>query len=70
MIGRNRREVSLRNRVQVLESRIRLAQAALADFRERFVPMAMAMPIIDVTELLSYLERAENLLAGVEGGGR
>jgi hypothetical protein len=70
MIGRNRREVSLRNRVQVLESRIRLAQAALADFRERFVPMVMAMPIIDVTELLSYLERAENLLAGVEGGGR
>ena len=56
--------------MQLLESRIRLAQAALADFRERFVPMAMAMPIIDVTELLSYLERAENLLAGVEGGGR
>jgi hypothetical protein len=70
MIGRNRREVSLRNRVQLLESRIRLAQAALADFRERFVPMAMSMPIIDVIELLSYIERAENLLAGVEGGGR
>jgi hypothetical protein len=56
--------------VQLLESRIRLAQAALADFRERFVPMAMSMPIIDVIELLSYIERAENLLAGVEGGGR
>ena len=70
MIGHNRREVALRNRVQLLESRIRLAQAALAAFRERFIPMAMGLPIIDVTELLSYLERAENLLAGVEGGVR
>jgi hypothetical protein len=70
MIGHHRREVALRNRVQLLGSSIRLAQAALADFRERFVPMAMSMPVIDVTELLSYLERAENLLAGVEGGGR
>jgi hypothetical protein len=70
MIGHHRREVALRNRVQLLESRIRLAQAALADFRERFIPLAMGLPIIDVTELLSYLERAENLLAGVEGGGR
>jgi hypothetical protein len=70
MIGRHRREVALRNRVQLLESRIRLAQAVLADFRERFVPMTMSMPIIDVTELLSYLERAENLLAGMEGGGQ
>jgi hypothetical protein len=70
MIGHHRREVALRNRVQILESRIRLAQAALADFRERFILLAMGLPIIDVTELLSYLERAENLIAGVEGGGR
>jgi hypothetical protein len=70
MIGHHRRGVALRNRVQLLESRIRLAQAALADFRERFIPLTMSLPIIDVTELLSYLERAENLLAGVEGGGR
>jgi hypothetical protein len=52
----SRRDANLRSRVQLLESRIKLAQQAMA--------------IIDVTELLSYLERAENLLAGVEGGGR
>jgi hypothetical protein len=65
-----RRDASLRQELQRCQCRIRLAQAALAAFRERFIPMAMGLPIIDVTELLSYLERAENLLASAEGGGR
>jgi hypothetical protein len=65
-----RRDASLRQELQRCQSRIRLAQQALAVFRERFIPLAMGLPIIDVTELLSYLERAENLLAGVEGGAK
>jgi hypothetical protein len=63
-------DANLRSCVQLLESRIRLAQQALEQFRTKFIPLAMSMPIIEVTELLSCLERAENLLAGVEGGGR
>jgi hypothetical protein len=65
-----KKDANLRSRVQILESRIRLTQAALAEFREHFMPAAMAMPISEVTELLYYLERAETILASVEGGGR
>jgi len=59
-----RRDSALRGDLQQCQSRVRLAQAALAEFRERFVPAAMSMSILDATELLSYLERAENPLAG------
>jgi hypothetical protein len=71
MMWGRRRDSDLRLRLQVLESRIRLAQAALFDFREHFMPAAMAMPIIEASELLMDLERAENILAGIgEGGAR
>jgi hypothetical protein len=66
----SRRDASLRQELQRCQSRIRLDQQSLAAFRECFIPLAMSLPIIDVTELLSYLGRAENPLAGVEGGGR
>jgi len=65
-----RRDANLRSRVQLLESRIRLAQAALEEFRTKFIPAAMAMPINEITELMYYLERAETCLASVEGGAQ
>ena len=65
-----KRDAALRTDLQRCQSANRLAQQALAEFRERFIPAAMAMPINEVTELLYYLERAETALSGGEGGGR
>jgi hypothetical protein len=55
----SRRDANLRQELQRCQSRIRLAQQALAEFREHFIPAAMAMPIQEVTLLLYYLERAK-----------
>ena len=66
----SRRDANLRSRAQLMESRIRLAQQALAEFREHFMPAAMAMPINEVTELMFYLERAEAALSSGEGGAK
>ena len=66
-----KRDSELRQELQRCQSRIRLAQAALTEFREHFIPMAMAIPINEVAELMFYLERAETLLSSTgEGGGR
>ena len=65
-----RRDASLRQELQRCQSANRLAQQALAEFRERFIPAAMMIPINEVTELMYFLERAETLLASGEGGAR
>jgi hypothetical protein len=67
----SRRDASLRQTLQRCQSANRLALQALAEFRERFIPAAMAIPINEVAELMFYLERAETLLSSTgEGGGR
>jgi hypothetical protein len=66
----SRRDANFRHRIQLLESRIRLSQQALAALRARLVPMLTAhVPIIDATEIVVLLERVENILAGSESGG-
>jgi hypothetical protein len=64
-----RRDHELRAELQACQSKCRLALLALGTFRERFVPLALYMPISDAAELLVLLERAENLLDGIEEGG-
>jgi hypothetical protein len=64
-----RRDASIRQALQRCQSYNRMAQKELAEFRERFIPLAMEIPIQEVAELLYYLERAETILAGGEGGG-
>ena len=65
-----KRDSELRADLQRCQSSNRLAQQALAEFRERFIPMAMAIPINEVAELMFYLERAETLLSSGEGGAK
>ena len=56
MIRRNRREVDIRNRVQVLESRQRVALTALDAFQERLITLARELLSIgDLAELVGQL---------------
>jgi hypothetical protein len=59
--------MELRNRLQLRESRIRLAQAALDALRQRLMALSMTLPIADMAEVLEPLTRIENVLAGGEG---
>jgi hypothetical protein len=63
MIGHNRREVVLRNRVQLLESRQRVALTALDAFQERLIILARnLLSIGDLAELVGQLQSVRALL--------
>jgi len=63
MIGHNRREVALRNRVQLLESRQRVALTALDGFQERLIILARdLLSIGDLSELVGQLQAVRALL--------
>jgi hypothetical protein len=64
MIGHHRREVALRNRVQMLESRQRVALTALDAFQERLIILARDLRSIgDLTELVGQLQAVRALLS-------
>jgi len=58
--------VRLREQLQRCESRVRLAQHAINVFRQRFMPLAMSLPMLDTAEVLGQLTRIETVLAGGE----
>jgi hypothetical protein len=63
MIAHNRREVALRNRVQLLESRQRVALTALDGFQERLITLARdLLSIGDLAELVGQLQSVRTLL--------
>jgi hypothetical protein len=63
MIGHNRREVALRNRVQMLESRQRVALTALDAFQEWLIILARnLLSIGDLSELVGQLQSVRTLL--------
>jgi hypothetical protein len=63
MIGHNRREVALRNRVQLLESRQRVALTALDGFQERLIILARdLLSIGDLSALVGQLQAVRTLL--------
>jgi hypothetical protein len=63
MIGHNRREVALRNRVQLLESRQRVALTALDGFQERLIILARdLLSIGDLSALVGQLQAVRALL--------
>jgi hypothetical protein len=63
MIGHNRREVALRNRVQLLASRQRVALTALDGFQERLIILARdLLSIGDLSALVGQLQAVRTLL--------
>jgi hypothetical protein len=62
-----RRDADLRSRVQVLESRHRLAVSALEAFQARFIELARdLLSIGDITELMTRLEAIRTVLSDGE----
>jgi hypothetical protein len=63
MIGHNRREVALRNRVQLLASRQRVTLTALDGFQERLIILARdLLSIGDLSALVGQLQAVRTLL--------
>jgi hypothetical protein len=60
----------LRGQLQMAESRIRLAAEALEAFEEHLLVVARAFSVADIADLVRRIEAIQQLLAGVEGGGR
>ena len=59
----SRRDANLRSRVQVLESRQRLAVAALDEFQERLILLARdLLSIGDLAELVDQVQSVRTLL--------
>ena len=66
----SRRDASLRSRVQLLESRQRLAVTAIDEFADRLNVMALELlSIADLAELIGRLMAIRAMLTE-QGGGR
>jgi hypothetical protein len=57
-----RGEIDLRSRIQLLESRHRLALSALESFQARFVELAGSISLEGITELVDRLAAIRTLL--------
>jgi hypothetical protein len=64
-----RREHQVRTELQVCQSRLRVARAALEALRTGFLEMAMELPILEVAPMIARLDELDQILGGDEEGG-